>query len=467
MDDIRTYFTSSPMRPSPDTRGTILTCPFCPIRRRDFDELEQHVQTTHFDQIEAPPDSKDGQSDLSDAELAQLLAFEEAGIPAELAQEQLLRDASTSTPNNDSDADLWIDCFCGERILLEEIDMHSDMHKLEFEDGEGPEDHKSSAASSSNGYSSTYSDAPIAPPQSLLASLPNGAKARRLGKSELGPYAYEDRMPNWLHEMLSNNVGVTLEEVHTGSRKYRYSALANETSLLIPKLQALSRADNSVIRSAFCKPVVNHVSKLPKEGGFCGYRNIQMMISYIRGSHLQDKSRMFKGSLPTIFELQHAIESAWDAGFNAVGRVETGGIKNTRKYIGTSEASALFQSKGIACRAESFTDTKGSSACDAMLACMTDYFSKRSEGRTNLAPVYLQYKGHSLTCVGFEEVATQDGTDTNLMIFDPMYRIPQGLKKMSVDASKPESKLHFLRAFRYPRQRFKRFKEFELLFLDE
>lgn len=41
--------------------------------------------------------------------------------------------------------------------------------------------------------------------------------------------------------------------------------------------------------------------------------------------------------IPTIFEIQDWIEEAWDFGINAAGRVETGGIKGTRKYIGTPD----------------------------------------------------------------------------------------------------------------------------------
>lgn len=62
-----------------------------------------------------------------------------------------------------------------------------------------------------------------------------------------------------------------------------------------------------------------------------------MTCSYIigakhRGSHL------FKGGkLPSIFHIQDYIEEAWDMGINAQGRVETGGVRGTRKYIGTPE----------------------------------------------------------------------------------------------------------------------------------
>ena len=38
------------------------------------------------------------------------------------------------------------------------------------------------------------------------------------------------------------------------------------------------------------------------------------------------------------------IERAWDMGFNVNGRIETGGICGTRKYIGTPEVSFVRES---------------------------------------------------------------------------------------------------------------------------
>lgn len=73
-------------------------------------------------------------------------------------------------------------------------------------------------------------------------------------------------------------------------------------------------------------------------GGFCGYRNIQMMASYIIGAQSQGFEH-FRGKLPSIFEIQDYIESAWDLGINSQGRIETGGIRGTRKYIGTPDVS--------------------------------------------------------------------------------------------------------------------------------
>ena len=66
------------------------------------------------------------------------------------------------------------------------------------------------------------------------------------------------------------------------------------------------------------------------------YRNIQMMISYIQNAQA-DGYDCIPGKLPTIVKLQDMIEYSWDAGFGSVARVETGGIRATRKYIGTPE----------------------------------------------------------------------------------------------------------------------------------
>ncbi|KND93429.1 Zinc finger with UFM1-specific peptidase domain protein [Tolypocladium ophioglossoides CBS 100239] len=81
-------------------------------------------------------------------------------------------------------------------------------------------------------------------------------------------------------------------------------------------------------------------------GAFCGYRNIQMLISYVIGARAAG-SRCFGDSFPTVFQIQDLIEHAWDMGYNSQGRVETGGIKGTRKFIGTPEAHALLCSLEI------------------------------------------------------------------------------------------------------------------------
>lgn len=61
-----------------------------------------------------------------------------------------------------------------------------------------------------------------------------------------------------------------------------------------------------------------------------------MLISYIIDSE-STGFQLFGDSFPTILQIQDLVEAAWDAGFNSQGRSETGGIKGTRKYIGTPE----------------------------------------------------------------------------------------------------------------------------------
>lgn len=146
-------------------------------------------------------------------------------------------------------------------------------------------------------------------------------------------------MPSWLRRMLENGAKVTRSNrIGPNGTLVRHDAVENETSHVIPVLVQLCQQDSSVQRAFFCSPKVRHVFKMSREGGFCGYRNIQMLISYIQDSRASGHEH-FPGMLPTILKLQDMIERAWDMGFNSTGRIETGGIRGTRKYIGTPEVS--------------------------------------------------------------------------------------------------------------------------------
>lgn len=65
-----------------------------------------------------------------------------------------------------------------------------------------------------------------------------------------------------------------------------------------------------------------------------------MMCSYIVKSQFPGH-KVLGDVVPTIFVIQEYIESAWDQGINSQGRIETGGIRGTRKYIGTPDVSGL------------------------------------------------------------------------------------------------------------------------------
>ena len=150
-------------------------------------------------------------------------------------------------------------------------------------------------------------------------------------------------MPAWLRELLERGPRVAISNtIGANGQLIRAETVANETSGIIPVIAQLCEQDRSVAKVLLCHPTVSYVSKMAREGGFCGYRNLQMLISHIQLSKAAGYQR-FPGGLPTIFQLQDLIEDAWDKGFRENGRVETGGIRGTRKYIGTPEVSSPSQ----------------------------------------------------------------------------------------------------------------------------
>lgn len=128
-------------------------------------------------------------------------------------------------------------------------------------------------------------------------------------------------MPSWLYEKLG--------------REDQKSAEAAPT--IVPALLSLLERDDSVARACLCHPSVRYVGKLTGEGNhFCGYRNIQMLITYLMDLNPNPLERL-KGRMPSVLELQDMIEDGWARGMNEYGLIQTGGIRGTRKHIGTPE----------------------------------------------------------------------------------------------------------------------------------
>lgn len=144
-------------------------------------------------------------------------------------------------------------------------------------------------------------------------------------------------MPSWLKKMLEKGGSSSKQTQITADGKLtRRTTVENETDHLIPVIAKLCEQDSSVQRAFLCSPKVRHVCKMTREGGFCGYRNIQMLVSYLKKSQSPGHEH-FANGIPSILELQDKIELAWDMGINSTGRTETGGIRGTRKFIGTPE----------------------------------------------------------------------------------------------------------------------------------
>lgn len=85
---------------------------------------------------------------------------------------------------------------------------------------------------------------------------------------------------------------------------------------------------------------------------------------------------------------------------------------------------------------------------------------------TDLPPIYLQHRGHSVTIVGFE--VTKSGT-ADLLVFDPMYKTSPAVRRLidqgsnaiqGVDATK------VLQAWRRGAPYLQKYKGFEILMLE-
>lgn len=238
---------------------------------------------------------------------------------------------------------------------------------------------------------------------------------------------------------------------------YTSSSIENELRGTVGTLANLLERDTGVAEAYLCDSRVQHVFKLPREGAFCGYRNCQMMLSLVLNARWPGYETIVAAvggnpsaperPIPNILELQHLIEQAWDAGFNRRCRTETGGILNTRKYIGTPECKSLLSLLQIP---TSFThihdvsfpdktDPRNGLAHEHLFDTVETYFrshrnnnqhSPTSSGRihtTKAPPIYFQQPGHSMTIIGLEK---RSNGQRNLLVLDPGFGPSKGIRTL-------------------------------------
>lgn len=239
----------------------------------------------------------------------------------------------------------------------------------------------------------------------------------------------------------------------------------NRVRNVIPKLAQHLKQDSDNGYAYLCTTGVVQVHKLKNEGGhFCGYRNIQMLLSCPPASIPSLGSSISIGKC-SIFDIQEMIESAWDAGFNLHGRIATGGIRGSRKYIGTPEAEALMLSLHIPCTGYVF---EGKYAYRELLDFVEKYFSQADHdtgssvvSQTGLMPLFLQRPGHSMTIIGFQK--TRSGA-RSLLVFDPAWQAPSAiLESEDVSAQSRWKRRRILKMYRKSERYLKRFNQFEIL----
>ncbi|KAI1398127.1 DUF1671-domain-containing protein [Hypoxylon fuscum] len=381
----------------------------------------------------------------------------------------------------------WVECpvdGCGELLALSQLEDHVELHATEqSEDGLSVSPSSSSSVddsdldvkkppkqqSSIRAYLSPYGHAQhrpaggpsvhkVAAPTPASVPLPKPAdmkEIKKLGESDLGRYHNEDQMPKKLVNLL---------------KKHNYLSSQG----VIPVLEQLLRQSHETQYAYICHPVAQHIWKLRGEGSFCGYRNIQMLISYLVGvssSSAPPGAAAFAGNIPDIFRIQDLIEAAWDMGVNAKGRIETGGVKGTRKFIGTPEAGAIFVSLGIPCEIQGFrnsakdearaAETRLYDAVEQYFATAPNVNARDKVRSTTRAPLYFQHRGHSMTIVGIEK--QRKGGVRNLLVFDPSYSDPSGVTRYIGRKFEHASPERVLKLYRRGPKYLGKYREFELL----
>ncbi|GAB7357242.1 hypothetical protein MBLNU459_g8221t2 [Dothideomycetes sp. NU459] len=296
-------------------------------------------------------------------------------------------------------------------------------------------------------------------------------KSGRLGKNELGPYAHEDRMPQWLYDDLKRGGPVRqVNRIGGDGKLYRESFVENEVKHTVTALSVLSNISDTVVRAYFCHSEVQHVFKRKYEGGFCGYRNIQMLFSYLQAVKDQ-KWEHSATRVPGVLEIQDIIEDAWDHGVDDLGRIQTGGVKGTRKWIGTPEALTVFRHLDVPCRIESYSTTEEAPAYESILNHIEAYFDSgyfnagNKVCSTKLPPIYLQQPGHSLTIVGLER---HKNGSRYLLVLDPSFGPSHGVQQLAMTKKLPSSwndstAQKLLKPYRRGRTQLSKYAEFETL----
>ena len=170
---------------------------------------------------------------------------------------------------------------------------------------------------------------------------------------------------------------------------------------------------------------------LGDRGWGCGYRNIQMIIGSLLLSDVYRVvlNRVFNGNVPTVPRLQEMLDRAWKDGYDPQGAKDLGyKVRDTKTWIGATEAAVLFRSFGVKAEIADFLRPVGPDRTQSTLLQWVERFFKGSTsgraGARDRPPLYLQHSGHSRTIVGWGQYKSNQ----YLTLLDPMTR-PDRLRK--------------------------------------
>ncbi|KAE8132191.1 DUF1671-domain-containing protein [Aspergillus pseudotamarii] len=446
-------------------RAEVPTCPFCTFSDPASNSIVEHIELYHPE-----IDKRFGVSGKKAIKLNNLKVSSDCRQHLSASEENGHLGKYTDCPRG-----------CGEVVMDTELSTHLDLHLTEettYESTSSQPELTARKLSRPDDYEDLDNTQDLHGPfvksqlekerptqEAVREKRPRSSSnialtVKKLGRAELGPYAHEKQMPSWLRKLLEKGVRTTESNtIAPDGTLRRHRSIENETTDVVPVLVRLCEQDRSVQRAFFCSPKVHQISKTPKEGGFCGYRNIQMLISYIKECRLPGHES-FSEVVPTILQIQEMIEKAWDMGFNSIGRIETGGIRGTRKYIGTPEVRQEHLTSSIG-------GIKDMQAHDVLFMRIANYFRQAcSLGTddkvflTNLPPIYFQHQGHSLTIIGFE---IRDNGSANLLVLDPMFKPSSTVKRLRGTRAVSADPARILKGYRRGAAYLQKYKVFEIL----
>ncbi|KAH9827337.1 Peptidase family C78 [Teratosphaeria destructans] len=455
-----------------------IACPFCGVTSIEPFVIELHIQDVH---------SEGDAMNERDAVLARTLASSPADEDA------------TPPPSHE-----WVKCTrpsCGDYVHVREMDEHVELHDalIASDNGSASGDNveeKSSlhyqmatraslaAHDGGRGERAKGQSRHKGPSQRTLTLLDyfsghsvhgnsrpkpidyqQHRRAGQLGRGELGPHAYEKAMPDQVRRHLINDAKAhRVNRIGSNGRMATQTVVDNNTEGVVRIIAELCAKHETTVVTYLCSAIVKHVNKLKCDGNFCGYWNIQMLLTYFPST----PAKLRTLGLPNVLQIQDDIEDAWRSGICPHGRIETGGIRNTRKWIGTSEATAYFTHIGIPVTPLCFKDETDQLAVTSLLDYVEAYFlggAKEDQVSgtshvTKLAPIYLQRRGHSMTVVGIER---KDDGSRNLIVFDPSFETSQSVKNL-IDGRKTTAKVeNLLKPYRRSDASLARWNEFEVL----
>ncbi|XP_019869364.1 zinc finger-containing ubiquitin peptidase 1 isoform X2 [Aethina tumida] len=221
------------------------------------------------------------------------------------------------------------------------------------------------------------------------------------------------------------------------------------TRSIVPRVRAMSTNSQNVTTTMLCTCVDHYASSYGDRGWGCGYRNTQMLVSGLL-THTGYNERLYKlwqgqkpprSAVPSISRLQSLIEQAWANGFDLQGSEQLGcRLVNTRKWIGATEVVTLLSFLRIKCQLVDFHRPTGPNGTHPELFnWVLKYFESGVAGEFT-PPLYLQHQGHSRTIMGIE--VHRDGSLV-LLVLDPSHS-PQQMAQLG-DTNSTTAALRLLR----------------------